>query len=524
MKRLIDSSIGRPWRYGLRAVVLLAGLAPLAVAAGPAETLPINKGTVVRLPHATDHVNAAVGSETIADIDLIDPTHLFIRGKAVGSTNVVLCAKNDCYRTLSFEITPDLEALRAKLHEIFPGEQPKVYASQGSIILTGQVSSLEKANGILQIAKTFAQKAGGSKGGQTAPSGGQAGSPVISINSMTQPQGGQQNQADEGVINLMQVGGPQQVMLGVTVAEMSTKLARRLKVDFTAFGGNLGGDFSAGTFSGIDLIERLAQIINAGGIPAASAVSPAALFLRFAGTDATVRTFINAAKENGLAKVLAEPNLTTISGQDAEFVSGGEFPVPVPQTIQLAGAGGGITVIFKEFGVILKFLPVVLDTRRISLKLNISVSELSEENKVIIPAGGTGQSFAIPSLTKRSAASSLELDNGQTLGIAGLISDRTRNNITKFPGLGDIPVLGQLFTSQEYLRNETELVIFVTPHLAKPINPSRIRLPTDDYVEPSDAEFYWMGRTEGLTRPPARPYAGQSNYGGLRGHFGQTLQ
>ena len=147
------------------------------------------------------------------------------------------------------------------------------------------------------------------------------------------------------------------------------------------------------------------------------------------------------------------------------------------------------------------------------------MSELSADNAVVLPSS-TNESFVIPSLTKRSANSSLELDDGQTLGIAGLISDNMRETITKFPGLGDIPVLGQLFTSQKFLKNETELVIFITPHLVKPIAPDNIRLPTDSYAQASDAEFYLMGRTE-ARKMPARVNSGQAYTGGLRGHFGQ---
>lgn len=471
----------------------------------PDFSVPIQKGTVLNLPARADKIT--VGDESIADIRLLDPNHLYVVGQGLGSTNIVLCGTHDCFRTLRLEVTHDLESLKYKLYEIFPNEHPKIYSSQHAIVVAGQVSSIEKMNAILAIASTFTGTTqptateGGAKGDRERERGTAAGQSDLA--------------ARTGVINLMQVGGPQQVMLGVTVAEMNTSLARRLKVDFSAVG--VSGDFSAGAINGDALISALTQAMAI----APGAINPAGLFFRFVGTDAAVKTVINAARENGLAKVLAEPNLTTISGQDAEFVSGGEFPVPIPQFGAVGGTGGGITVQFKEYGVILKFLPVVLDTNRISLKLNIAVSEISEDNAVRIPAGDTNQSYNIPSLTKRSASSTLELDDGQTMGIAGLISDRTRQLITKFPGLGDIPVLGQLFTSQEYLRRETELVIFVTPHLAKPIDPSKIQLPTDHYVEPDDTEFYLMGRTEGLDKKPRHP-SGLDNTGGLRGHFGQT--
>jgi pilus assembly protein CpaC len=312
----------------------------------------------------------------------------------------------------------------------------------------------------------------------------------------------------------MQVGGPQQVMLGVTVAEIARSLSRALTVDFSAFGG--GGDITGGALGAGSVIQGLKT--------AAMATNPATLFFNFIGRDATVQTVINAARDNGLAKVLAEPNLTTISGQDAEFVSGGEFPVPVPQYGAIGGTGGGITVVYKEYGVILKFIPVVLNSGRISLKLNIAVSEIDPSHTISLPSGTNG-TYVIPALTKRNASSAMELDDGQTLGIAGLINDTMRETVSKFPGLGDIPILGQLFTSQSYLKNETELMIFVTPRLVKPMDANKIRLPTDAVTDPSDLEFFIQGKTEGDALPPQRKPGDTTRYGGgMRGHFGQEFQ
>ena len=504
-----------PFRFFLTAIAV--AWAGLAAAAGQADVhLPVNRGTVINLPNDTDRVTAPSGSEKILETTPLDSRHLYLRGLQLGTTNVVLCAKGNCYKTLKIEVTHDLESLRAKLHEVFPGELPKIYSSNGAIVIAGQVSSVEKMNAILAIAGTYAtpdasQSAGGMGGGGMGGGGGGGGGGGMG--------GGMTYDMNSKVINLMQIGGPQQVMLGVTVAEMSTSLARNLSVNFSAFGG---GDIRGGAIDNSGLINAISAAADAG----AAAYNPAALFLRFAGSDATVRTFINAARENGLAKVLAEPNLTAISGQDAEFQSGGSFPVPVFNFGGGGGAGGaagGANVQFKDYGVILKFLPVVLDTNRISLKVNIAVSELSNENAVTL-AAGQNVNYTIPSLIQRGAVTTLELDSGQTMGIAGLINDRTRESIKKFPGLGDIPVLGQLFTSQQFQRAETELLILVTPQLAKPVNKDKLRLPTDEYVEPSDTEFYWMGRTESLVDSQDRPRNQQDNMGGLRGHFGPKIQ
>ncbi len=461
----------------------------------------MHKGRVLKLPGNVASV--AVGNADIAEVQKLDPKHLYVLGKRVGETNIVLCSAQDCFKTIEVEVTPDLEGLREKLHEVFPGEHPNVYASQGAIVLAGQVTSVEKMNGILSIAGTFVPQGTGAAPvpAPTATAPGAANPAASSVSS-------------SHIVNLMQVGGPQQVMLGVTVAEISRSLSRALTVNFSAFGG--GGDVTGGAVGAGSLIQALKT--------AAAVMNPATLFFNFIGRDATVQTVINAARDNGLAKVLAEPNLTTISGQDAEFVSGGEFPVPVPQYGAIGGTGGGITVVYKEYGVILKFIPVVLNSGRISLKLNIAVSEIDPTHTISLPSGTNG-TYVIPALTKRNAASSMELDDGQTLGIAGLINDTMRENVSKFPGLGDIPILGQLFTSQSYLKNETELMIFVTPKLVKPVDANKIRLPTDAITDPSDVEFYIQGKTEGDGAPPQRKSGDTTRYGGgLRGHFGQDYQ
>ena len=498
-------------RHSERVLCVLGLLASMVVPSVEASTekeqVSVHKGRVLKLP--ANVASVAVGNADIAEVQKLDPKHLYVLGKRVGETNIVLCSAQDCFKTIEVEVTPDLEGLREKLHEVFPGEHPNVYASQGAIVLAGQVTSVEKMNGILSIAGTFVPQGGGMSAVATpapAPSSAPTpgGAPATSATTS----------AGSHIVNLMQVGGPQQVMLGVTVAEISRSLSRALTVDFSAFGG--GGDITGGALGAGSVIQALKT--------ASTAMNPATLFFNFIGRDATVQTVINAARDNGLAKVLAEPNLTTISGQDAEFVSGGEFPVPVPQYGAIGGTGGGITVVYKEYGVILKFIPVVLNSGRISLKLNIAVSEIDPTHTITLPSGTNG-TYVIPALTKRNAASAMELDDGQTLGIAGLINDTMRETISKFPGLGDIPILGQLFTSQSYLKNETELMIFVTPKLVKPVDANKIRLPTDALTDPSDLEFYIQGKTEGDGAPPRRKPGDNSRYGGgLRGHFGQDYQ
>jgi pilus assembly protein CpaC len=168
----------------------------------------------------------------------------------------------------------------------------------------------------------------------------------------------------------------------------------------------------------------------------------------------------------------------------------------VPQ----GGNYGAITIEFKPYGVGLKFLPVVLSDGRINLKVNVSVSELAGDSSVVLSGNNVSTSMFVPSLRLRSASATVELGDGQTMGLAGLLDDKLRTSVTKFPGLGDIPVLGALFRSNDYQKGQTELVILVTPHLAKPVAPGSIKLPTDSFVEPSDADFYLWGRTEGTAK------------------------
>jgi pilus assembly protein CpaC len=259
--------------------------------------------------------------------------------------------------------------------------------------------------------------------------------------------------------------------------------------------------------------------------PGLSTISDKGLFASYLRGDFLFNLVIDAAKNEGLAKLLAEPTLTTMTGQEATVLSGGEFPVPVAQDF------GQTTIEYKEFGVALKFLPVVLDSGTISLKVNVNVSDLRQDNSILlsVPTAATADgevissSSIVPSLAKRSATSTVELRSGETMGIAGIISERLRESVDKFPGLGDLPLLGPLFRSQEFIKGQTELVIFVTPHLAKPVTPESVRLPTDYFVEPSDTEFYLMGRLEGRKRESGEELDMAREGGGIEGQFGHDI-
>ncbi|MBR9885632.1 MAG: type II and III secretion system protein family protein, partial [Oceanospirillales bacterium] len=388
---------------------------------------------------------------------------IYVLGKGIGTTNVLLWDKNNrLTASIDVEVTPDINGLKAKLYEMAPNERIKVNSSQGSILLSGEVTNIGTMDMAVRLADSFLQKptkAGASQSGE--------------------------------VVNLLKVGGSQQVMLKVTVAEMSRSVMRRLGVKFHALDVSddrwlVGGSSQPGSLSySIDDNQLTTEIANS---PLGFAAK--GLFAQYLDGGLLFQLAFDAAKENGSAKVLAEPTLTTLTGQEAEFLSGGEFPIPVPNE-------DGITIEFKEFGVGLKFIPVVLDSGTINLSLNVAVTELTSLNSINNTVGVNNNTFFVPALTKRSARSTVELGDGQTIGIAGLINESTREAVSKFPGLGDVPVLGQLFRSQEFEKGESELVILVTPTLAKPFKNEGIKLPGDGFVEPSDVEFYLMGRTRG---------------------------
>lgn len=461
--------------------------------------VPLYKSRLISLDGPATRVS--VGNPDVADILILRATQLYVLGKDLGTTNVLLWDRDDrLIDTIEVEVTHDLQSLKRKLHDLMPGEKIEVHSAQRNIILSGNVSNVASMDSALKIARGYFAN-------------------FSAVDSTEFEQEGGSSGADSNgeVINLMSVGGVQQVMLEVKVAEISRSELKRLDVRFNAIlqgskrwnwgGVNGGASFPDALFG--ENADRIPVFDNAAPLgpvidefaPSDMSIQDKGFFASLLTDNALFNVAIDAAKENGVAKILAEPTLTTQTGQVAEFLSGGEFPIPVPQ----GGNSNAVTIEFKEFGVGVKFLPVVLDNGRINLQLNISVSELTSGNTVGISQDGVTSNFIVPSLTKRSAISTVELADGQTIGIAGLINENLREVVTKFPGLGSIPGIGALFRSQEFVKGETELLILVTPHLAKPLRPEEIRLPTEGFAEPSDFDWFVMGRTEGKRATTAAP-------------------
>jgi pilus assembly protein CpaC len=464
-------------------------------------SVPIYKSRIVDLPGPVKRVS--IGNPDIADVLLLGDDGLYVLGKDLGATNVMLWDREDrLVSALNITVTHDLDSLKKQISTVLPGENVDMWSAQRNIVLSGQVSSAAKMDAALQVARGYLEQMATAK-----------------EKIMFKQQDGSSGQPDKksgDVINLLTVGGAHQVMLQVRIAEVNREAIRNLNAQMNTIALSnkwAGGGVNGGaTFPDVELTDgsRIPIFNNPGNnplgpvydefAPTTPAINSTGLFASFLSNDFLANVVLDAYQTRGLAKILAEPTLTTLSGQDAQFLSGGSFPIPVSQD------NGTISIEFKDFGVKLSFMPLIIDPTRINLKLNVSVSELANSNSVSLRPIGTSAVFTIPSLTERRAASTVELSDGQTIGIAGLMNENMRSAINKFPGLGDIPILGYLFRSQSYQKGETELVILVTPRLAKPIKPTEIKLPTDAVTDPTSAQFFLGGKIEGSkpTPPPSK--------------------
>jgi pilus assembly protein CpaC len=460
-------------------------------------SIPLFKSKVVLVDLPTGRV--AVGNPDVADIVVINPTQLYVLAKDIGTTNVLFWSRdNRMIGSINLEVVHDLDGLKAKLHQILPNEPVEVYSAQRSIILKGRASSVTSMDAAMRVAEGYLAQIQTSKKTQE----------------FEQETGSRREDKSVGrVINLIEVAGAQQVMLEVKVAEIARTEVRRLQTKFYSIAkgvdGAIGGVNGGATFPDAIFADPLLGEVRLPALPTHNipwgpaidefapsdmSIANQGLFGAFIDDDFLFNLAIDAAKEKGLAKILAEPTLTTLTGQEAQFLSGGRFPIPVSDGVD------GVTVEFEQFGVAVKFLPVVLSDDRINLKVNVSVSELVDTGSLLLRTPGVSSATFVPALRERSASATVELGDGQSMGLAGLIDDNLREVVTKFPGLGDLPILGTLFRSNQFQKGQTELVILVTPRLAKPVNLDSVTLPTDKFVEPTDAEFYWGGKIEGTPK------------------------
>ncbi|MCK5507180.1 MAG: type II and III secretion system protein family protein [Desulfobacterales bacterium] len=397
----------------------------------------VGKSIILKSPKTVKRVSIA--DPEIAAIIFLPPNEIYITGKASGITNLTLWHNKKILVIYDIEVNYDIPRLKQRLHEILPLEKEiRVFANHDSITLSGRISSAANLSQAIALAEAYAPKG--------------------------------------KVRNLLEVAGVHQVMLEVKVAEMSKSVINHLGINFSY---TRGGDL------GLSLLGGLVQLGELTDLGTELLVSPAVNSLfTFNKGSATWTGFVDALKEDGLVKILAEPTLIALSGQTAYFLAGGEYPVPIPSQ-------DGIAITYKPFGVTLSFSPTVLSEDKISIKVAPEVSEL--DFSIALQVGG----YTVPGLSTRRASTVVELADGQSFAIAGLLKETVRDSMSKFPLLGDIPVLGALFRSRAFQKNETELIIIITPHLVKPLDPAKQTLPTDFYIEPDDTEIYILGLMEG---------------------------
>ncbi len=452
------------------------------VEASSPQTLKLFVGRSLILESVEPVRRVSLVSPETADAMVLTPHQVYVTGRRPGVTNLTFWGgDNKVIAVFDLEVSYDVSRLKEKIHEILPEERDiRVTATNDSVTLSGTVSSASNLSQVLSVAEAFVQKS---------------------------------DSKTSKLINLLEVAGIHQVMLEVRVSEMSRSLMKRLGVNITYLS-------SSGRTFGLTLLNSLSSLPSSGAFPKdpLTVSSNVDAIFRFLTNNATWTTFIDALKEEGLVKILAEPTLITLSGRTASFLAGGEFPIPVPQSS--TGGGTTITVEYKPFGVALNFTPTVLSSGKINMQVAPEVSELDFSNSVTI------QGFVIPSLNTRRVSTVIELADGQSFAVAGLLREDVREIVDKFPVLGDIPILGSLFRSTNFQKNETELVVTVTPHLVKPLDMTKQTLPTDQLVEPNDFEFYLLGSLEGRRAGNSPGSAGPSSMrkdGGMEGEFGHIV-
>ncbi len=406
--------------------------------------LPLAKAAIVELPQAAADV--LVSSPSVVDAVVRSPRRVYLLGLQTGQTNAFFFdSRGRQILNLEIVVERDTDALKALFERVMPDSRIDVEAVNDNIVLRGIVQSASEAANASDLAGRFIDD-------------------------------------PEKVVNMMTIRDPEQVMLKVRIVEMQRQLLKQLGVSVS---GSIPISNSAFTFAAQNAISTNGGLGVSGNRP-----NPT-------GTLRNLNATFQAFESNGLVRVLAEPNLTAVSGESARFLAGGEFPVPVGQD------DGVITIEFKEFGVGLGFSPVVLSKGRINLKISTEVSEITTENAFFVPGATTVDDdgnlittagLSIPGLSVRRANTVVELPSGGSLVMAGLLQEDMRQTIEGIPGVKDVPVLGQLFRSRNYTNNETELVIIVTPYLVNSTHESNLLDPAEGFAPASDLETILVGK------------------------------
>ena len=441
--------------------------------------IPVGKSTMVDLREPVR--TRTVGNPSIVQAMLVSPTTLYLLGSDVGTTNMIVQGRSGSCTIIDVNVGADPAGLQQTLAVLMPEETGvRVKVAADTLVLTGVVSDSVKAERIVELAHAFVARPTTAVAA-AAPAAGPLPIGGVRVAMAPPPSLGSGN--SERVINMMHIAAPQQVMLEVKVAEVSKTL-----IDQLGMSANINGGIGSWSFG------LLADFLS-GGLGAITASKA---------NNSPLNVAFDAQKTDQLVKILAEPNLMAISGQEASFLAGGKVYIPVPQS----NGAGGTTIVLQEeqYGVGLTFTPTVLEGGRINLKVAPEVSELSATG-VAVTAGNSNSTTILPLITTRRASTTLQVYDGQSFAIGGLIKNNVTGTLKGLPGAGELPVLGALFRSTNYEQDKTELVFVVTPRLAKPL-PQNYPLPTDGFGDAGEANVYLTGNMEGKKR--AVPAAGAS--------------
>jgi pilus assembly protein CpaC len=431
--------------------------------------VPMNRAVVVEsdIPFA----ELSIANPGIADISSLSDRTIYVLGKSPGVTTLTLLdASGQLITNVNVRVSADVSEFKERLRQILPGEKIEVRTANDGIVLSGIVSSTQRLQRALDLAERY---------------------------------------APERVSNLMSVGGIQQVMMKVRFAEMQRNVSKSLSSSL-ALNGAIN---STGVNGGTGVTNNSFGVANSlgGNIPASNQNAGAVLFGFNAGST-QVGILLEALEQKGVVRFLAEPNLVALSGQEAKFLAGGEYPVPVAQS------DNRISVEFKPYGVELSFIPRVVDKEVINLELKAAVSAIDPTNSIEL-----GNGIAISAFTRRETSSTVELRDGESFAIAGLLTDDFTDNSSQLPWIGDVPILGALFRSVDYQRSQTELVIIVTAHLVPPTRGEALALPTDRIKPPTEKDLFLFGRTAEGTRTPKKGAAGEVAKQDFGGSYGYVL-
>ncbi|MCB5411194.1 type II and III secretion system protein family protein [Pseudogemmobacter faecipullorum] len=430
--------------------------------ASSALAVPMNRAVVVESDVPFGELSIA--NPGIADISTLSNQSIYVLGKAPGRTTMTLLTPDGkLISNVDVHVTPDIAEFKERLRQILPGENIEVRTANDGIVLSGTVSSTAKLDRALDLASRY---------------------------------------APDRVSNLMVVGGTQQVMLKVRFAEMQRSVSKGLSasIGVNSNSNSVGGSIGTGNIDGINnLFAGNTVTTGANG----------ALGLGFSAGALEFAVLLEALESKGMVRTLAEPNLTALSGQEAKFLAGGEYPIPV------RGDEGSITIEYKPFGVEMNFTPYVIDGDIINLQITAAVSS--------IDAGSTikTENFSVSGFKRRETSTTVEMRDGESFAIAGLLQDDFRNSNGQVPWLGDVPILGALFRSVDYQRSQSELVIIVTPHLVSPVRGEALALPTDRVRIPSEKELFLFGDVAGK---PTKGAAGEVARQDFSSSYGYVME